>query len=381
MSFNQKKIREMNTKTCVFLLFLFASLSCAPMGDDSQNPNQMIDANTSTTLTLEAPVSLVKNSCMAVTLPGDIDYWGEGSVINPTYEIVSNVGIDIAHVYSSWGYIEVDKNKYNWEYADHLINGVVDRGMRASLVLTTLGPTGIGVMPQDITFTTFDEKEIVERFESFIDKLIKRYGEKISYLWIGNESDIYLGKHRSEIDPYKTFLRAGKNVAQSIQEALQVGVIFAYNDALKNNAVDVIETFQNEVDIIGLTLYPQMLKKKPGSLEGFLSDISKLSDKIHTPVAIVETGWTRDGYGGTESDHISYLKDTLKKSSELNIRSNIKFMCLVGPYDLPKSIVRHFGGNKLPKELQKWLLTLSFISNEGKPNASWKVLVDTMRGF
>ena len=162
---------------------------------------------------------------------------------------------------------------------------------------------------------------------------------------------------------------------------MQVEVIFTYHDALRNDSLDVIEAFKNEVDIIGLTLYPQLLQKKPDSLGGLLSDIDTFSDQIHTPVAIVETAWTRDGYGGTESTHISYLKDTLKKSSELNDRSNIKFICLVGPYDLPESIIAFFGGDKLPKELQKWLLTLSFVSSEGKPNASWKVLVNTMREF
>ena len=241
--------------------------------------------------------------------PAEDDFW-EGYY--PALRLAKENGVQVMHSYLSWGEVEPAEGEREWEWQDALMGYRVQEGFEISLVVNLIHTSLRGPIPEDLAAKDFDDPEFIARFTDFILGVLDRY--PIQYLSIGNEVNDYFISHRDEIPAYITFFLAVKDRISQEYPEVKVGMTFAYHDAEKTNALDIIEEM-NLGDFLPLTLYlynpPFDFDRDPAELEGYLDRILDLAGE--KPVAFAEIGWnTAESLSGTEGDQEIFVREVFR---------------------------------------------------------------------
>jgi hypothetical protein len=155
----------------------------------------------------------------------------------------------------------------------------------------------------------------------------------VQYLSIGNEVNDYFVNHRDEIPAYESFFLAVKDSIQQEHPDVKVGMTFAYHDAERSNALDIIERL-NQGDFLPVTLYlyspPFEFDRDPYQLGGYLDQIISLAEA--KPVALVEIGWsTAESLSGSEGDQEIFIREVFRLLSLK--RDQIEFIAWFNLHD------------------------------------------------
>lgn len=260
--------------------------------------------------------------------PAGDDFW-EGYY--PALRLAKENGVQVLHSYLSWGEVEPSAGERVWEWQDALMGYRVQEGFEISLVVNLIHTSLRGPMPDDLAGKDFDDPDLIDRFAEFILEVLDRY--PVAYLSIGNEVNDYFVRHRDEIPAYKTFFLEVRDRIHQEYPDVQVGMTFAFHDALRTNALDIIEEL-NLGDFLPLTLYlyspPFDFDRDPAELEGTLGQILNLAGDV--PVAFAEIGWnTADSLSGSEQDQAEFVREAFRLLS-LN-RDRIAFMSWFNLHD------------------------------------------------
>jgi len=241
--------------------------------------------------------------------PAEDDYWEE---YYPALRLAKENGVQLLHSYLSWGEVEPTEGERNWEWQDALMGYRFHEGFEVSLVVNLIHTSQRGPMPEDLVEKNFDAPEFIDRFSDFILEALDRY--PVQYLSIGNEVNDYFVYHRDEIPAYKTFFLEVRDRIHQEHPELPVAMTFAFHDAERTNAMDIIQTM-NIGDFLPLTLYlynePFEFNRDPTELEGYLERILDLAGE--TPVAFAEIGWnTAESLSGSEGDQEAFVREAFR---------------------------------------------------------------------
>jgi hypothetical protein len=217
-------------------------------------------------------------------------------------------GVQVVHTYLQWSEIEPTPGERLWEWQDFLMGYRFQEGFEVSLVVNVIHTAVRGSIPEDLEDRAFDDPEFIERFISFILDLLDRY--PVTYLSIGNEVNDYFINHRDEIPAYQTFFQEVKEAIEEEHPEVKVAMTFAYHDAERDNALDIIEQL-NLGDFLPFTLYIYSpgfkFDRDPAELETYFDRMLNLAEE--RPVAVVEIGWsTADSLEGSQADQADFLR-------------------------------------------------------------------------
>ncbi len=241
--------------------------------------------------------------------PAEDDFW-EGYY--PALRLAKENGVQVLHSYLSWGEVEPAEGERNWDWQDALMGYRIHEGFEISLVVNVIHTSQRGPMPEDLADKDFDDPEFIERFSDFILEVLDRY--PIQYLSIGNEVNDYFFNHRDEIPAYKSFFLEVRDRIHRAHPDLQVAMTFAYHDAERANALNLIEDL-NLGDFLPLTLYlynPSFeFNRDPAELEGYIDKILDLAGEKR--VAFAEIGWnTAESLSGSEQDQELFVREAFR---------------------------------------------------------------------
>ena len=230
----------------------------------------------------------------------------------PALRLAKENGVQVMHSYMSWEDVEPTLDERVWEWQDALMGYRTHEGFEISLVINLIHTSQRGPMPDDLVDKDFDDPEFIERFSDFILDVLDRY--PVQYLSIGNEVNDYFVSHRNEIPAYKTFFLEVKDRIHQVHPDLPVAMTFAFHDAERTNALDIVETL-NIGDFLPLTLYlynsPFEFNRDPAELEDYLERILALAGDKN--VAFAEIGWnTAESLSGTEQDQEEFVREMFR---------------------------------------------------------------------
>ena len=330
-------------------------------------------------LSVNETIKPAANISMVVTFPGELKEWTQEN-INRTYKTLKNAGIKISNLYYSWGEIEETKENYNWgslDFNHHVIN---EHDMKVSLEIKLIDVNQIGTLHEDIAFTSFDDSFFKETCKTFILALLDRYEGKIDYLWIGNEIDDYFYNHRDQLDDYISLYNETYLAVKAKYPEVKVGTISTFHDARRNQALDIIEKIGKTGDIIGFSLYPQMIEgAEPVDTDTIFSEMLNISDRVNKKFAITETGWSSVGFNGSEIKQAQYIRELFRTYNKY--KDDLEFLCLFVIYDIPenlnKEIAEPFGLGE-HKEFLKMIGSLGLVHNDGRAKEAWSVFLEEM---
>ena len=319
---------------------------------------------------------------MVVSLPGDpADYTTE--LAADTYETVKRAGVRVSHLYYTWGQVEERRGVLRWDQADWAFAMTKAHGMEASAEIKLIDVNHVGDLPADVTLSSFGDPALVERFTAFCMALCDRYAGTLRYLWIGNEIDLYLHERREQIGAYADLLGAVRAAVKEKHPGIAVGTVSTYHAALENNALDVIRTVGARGDLIAFSLYPQMIAGAgPSDIADHFDAMAGIARALGKRWAIVETGWSTEGIGGSEALQTECVAELFRAyGAHLD---DMEFLGLFVLHDLPESANRQIAemyGLGAYDEFLKFQGTLGLVKNDGTPKPAWGELLEQMRGL
>ncbi|QDT95802.1 glycoside hydrolase 5 family protein [Gimesia aquarii] len=281
------------------------------------------------------------------------------------------VGCDGAVLTYSWPSLEPRPGDLTLE---ELKNGIViNKGRVLFLGIQVLNTT-VKDLPTDLQTKRFDDPQVIERFQSFLDALAPLLQNRVRYLSIGNESDIYLTAHPDEINAYATFLNSAYKHAKKIAPDLIVGTTLTDAGALQPEFQQLVKN----ADAHFLTYYHGQV-----GVEGTFKDTTKVKEEIlklstkldERPIVFQEIGFPAHDQISSAEKQAEFVNGVFDAWDELN--SRVPFLNYFMMYDFPESIINdqltYYGVDDDTKPLVRFLTTLGLHQVDGTPRESWSV--------
>lgn len=234
----------------------------------------------------------------------------------PALRLVKENNVQVVHTYLQWEHIERTPGERFWVWYDFILGYPLQEGFEVSLVIPVIHTAVKGLIPDDLEELAFDDPEFIQRFTDFALDVLDRY--PVQYLSIGNEVNDYFVDHRSEIPSYERFFLEVKTAIQEQHPDVLVAMTFAYHDAEKTGAIDIIQKL-NLGDFLPFTLYLYnqgfIFNRDPLELEAYFNRILDLAgDK---PIAFAEIGWsTAESLKGTQLNQTLFLQEAFRLLAE-----------------------------------------------------------------
>lgn len=354
---------------CRFVALGAALLAITSCGG-STSPSNITNAQT---------IALPKLSIVPL-FPDEVSNWSI-QVLENTYKTIKHAGFDITEQYLLWGQVESTQGFYDWSVIDYNFNLNTENGLKTSMIVKFPDNSNLGSLPRDVTFTTFSDAALIDRFSKFIIALLEHSKGRITYLWIGNEIDVYLNQNRSQIDDFdKMYANVCKEVAAKYPNVL-IGTISTYHDAFNSQSLDIIEKVGIHGNVIGFSFYPQIIQaSSPEDMPKFLAEISKIATRMGKKFAITESGWSTQGLNGNEQMQTKFINSLL--DGAVANKGNIEFIGLFVLHDMPSSmidsIIKEYNLEN-DQDFIAMLSSLGLIYNNGSSKPAWDILLDKIQ--
>ncbi|MEM7654997.1 MAG: hypothetical protein AAF399_02615 [Bacteroidota bacterium] len=307
------------------------------------------------------------------TYQGDFLDWTAEN-IEQSIGITSQLGAEVVHFSLLWSDLQPLEDEFHWDVADRVTTSVQQNGQQLSLVLPILNTSDVDDVPGFVSFQSFDDPQLIEQFSSFLLSALERYENQIEYLWIANEIDVYFEEHPQELPAFQTFFEGVYDSVKADFPSVNLGLVFTYHNAANSNSTDIYGKFP-KADILGFTLYPQFLGRKPEDYANHVQDLIALTQPIGKPIAITETSWSSAGYAGSLDKQQQFIQTATQAFT--SHRDELAFFTFWGTYDYPRAFIE--ASQIGDAELRDWLSTLSFITNEGQAKASYCTFVEALQ--
>jgi len=261
----------------------------------------------------------------------DDDYPSLAMVIPPSDDMTylmdkafNEAKIDRMYWYLQWNAIEETKGIYNWGDTDIFFNTLEYFGYKTAISIEPMCTfTGnMSYIPEDLSFSKFDNSEFIDTYKNFLDKFLERYSDGIEYLYLTNEIDSYFHAHPEETDAlseYCNMLNAIIPFLRNKYPDTKIGTVCSFHNCFNNNRLDIPTEIAKHVDIMGYSLYhvdhEAQFYGNPSDIRNWLSEIQRISGT--TPIAITETTWPAKTdidlfYEDQENEQVLYVEEVFK---------------------------------------------------------------------
>jgi hypothetical protein len=138
------------------------------------------------------------------------------------------------------------------------------------------------------------------------------------YLSLGNEINDYFYLHPEDLEDYISLYDEAYAEIKKVSPETKVFMVFSYTHIVDNNQFDMLERFNDRVDLIGLTTYPWKYFDTPADIPD--DYYSRLDQHIDKPIAFIEIGWiSSDSKGSSEAEQADYLVRFLELTDGMDI--------------------------------------------------------------
>ncbi len=172
------------------------------------------------------------------------------------YEILDTRKYGVNFIYLSFKWSEVDAAaaaKPNLNNYRKFLEALSPYGFKFLITIQTID-TNNKTLPADLMNVPFDSPEMISRFDTLLDELVKIAPDNVKWVSLGNEVDVYLRQHPNEISPFMKLMRHATITLHRLKPKLQVGVTCTYSGASEDPSLfDQINQYS---DFISLTYYP-----------------------------------------------------------------------------------------------------------------------------
>lgn len=291
------------------------------------------------------------------------------------YAKARDLGCRVAHSYTLWGDVELDKGKYDWKSPEYPFILARHHGMEASMELLIINVMDLGRMPKDLQGKGLADPVLQQRWLAFLDAFGRRFKDDVKYLWLGNETDTYFHKHRAELDVWVDLLRRSVETLHRAAPGVKVGTVLTYHGALATKLTGMIDRVGPITDVVAVTYYPEMMPDgyKPDRVSQQFDDMIATYGKYR--LALVETAVAVGGrYGGSEEAQVAYCRQFFQALRRH--KDKLEFAGWFNVHDFSPTYARALiGGWGVKSErFAEWIGTMALADFQGRARpvyATW----------
>ena len=227
---------------------------------------------------------------------GMLPFSPDGSVVSPSSPFADARSNGAKILYWS---VEWSDAVSTPEGIDELMR-LLGEGGATAVTLAVIRATVLASYPAP--YLSFTDPGFAEAFSDFAASFAARHDP--TYLFVGNEANIYLRNHPADVDAYRDVIRLTREKVHAANPATRVGVVLHYSlPTPDSQELALLGSLADEADLVGYTAY------------GFRGDGSEMRFDDPTqgirvldalpsvlpgkPFAVVETGWNTSEYFGS----------------------------------------------------------------------------------
>jgi hypothetical protein len=229
--------------------------------------------------------------------------------------------------------------------------------------------------PPDLLDVPFDDPRMLERFKALIDAMLPQLNQRVLYLSIGNEVDVYLSTH-DEWDAYTVFYDGAVEYVHQVAPQLQVGVTVTYG-GLRDFPAQV-ERLNERSDVVILTYYPLGAAFTADDPDAPLIDFPKMVEASGgRPVILQEVGYpSAELLDGSEPEQAQFVRSVFAAWAAAG--NAIPFLDFFLLHDLTEDFcdeLEVYYGLEHPN-FHAYLCTLGLRRADGTPKLAWDTFVE-----
>lgn len=277
----------------------------------------------------------------------------------------------------SWPALEKRAGEYT---LDDLKGAVVaNRGRVLYLGIQVLNTTR-KELPQDLHGKAFDDPDVLRRFRALLDTLAPLLRNRIPYLSIGNESDVYLSLHPQEMESFRVFLQAARMHVKRVAANTAVGTTLTSAGAVEPAFTDLVR----QADAHFLTYY----HGKPGG-DGEFEDTAATARRLielaarldQRPIVFQEVGFPAQPPVGSPQQQAQFVNGVFDAWQALGGR--VPFLNYFMLYDFPDDFVAaqagYYGLEQADDSFAAFLGSLGLHDENGVTRPAWAAFVKRAR--
>ena len=231
--------------------------------------------------------------------------------------------------------------------------------------------TSVKCVPIALANQSFDSAQMVNQWESMLQKVIPLLPKNVKALALGNEVDVYLGNHPAEVPAYLGLVKSTRTFLRGAGLNIPVGVITTF-DGLERRT-ELVKQIQSSFDVTMMTYYPlganfEMLP---------IGDVGKHFDSMlavagNKPLMLTEVGCPsgepNKSSEDIQTDFVKGLFGQLEKHS-----AQVSFASYFQQGDFPTQFVEMFEQYYQLKDdkFHSYLSSLGLKTKDGKPKKAY----------
>ncbi len=229
-------------------------------------------------------------------------------------------------------------------------------------------------VPKDLRRKRWTNPEMLVQFDQTLQRLANVDGNKVKWLSIGNEADVYLAAHPDEVDDFVTFYRQAAAAARRYFPNAKIGVTVTF-DGITGPRQDLTNGLIKLSDALFVTYYPvsaDLTMKPDAQIDADLKAIT--SAALDKPIFFQELGYPSSSVVGASEDlQAAYFTRMIARFRD---DPKVEFVNLFLLHDFSPAVCRELlKYYKLDgEEMSAFLCSLGLIGTNGTPKKSWDAI-------
>ena len=300
----------------------------------------------------------------------------EGAVgFGKAFALARDAGLEFIELPLAWDAIETAAGTYgnkNLQIANVFFPA---QGIKVFLTVNPIDTNNLRI-PTDLQNKTFDDPEVIERYNRLIDYVFIQIPDlEVIGFGIGNEIDAYLANNKSRWRQYRKFYETTRQYVKSKRPELKVGTkAMMYGHIFNHTAA--LKKMNQHSDLIMVTYYPlreEFRLREPSVVHDHFKSLTSIYKG--RPISILEIGYPSSTYlKSSEKKQAAFIRELFTAWD--NHRSQIRHMNFMWLHDVPDSKLKEFETyyGFSSKEFIEFLATLGLRTYEGKDKLAFKEL-------
>lgn len=213
--------------------------------------------------------------------------------------------------------------KLGWNTSENIelyqndIDLALDNGLEIMISIDVLSDdrTMIGNLPAELNGLDFSNNSLRQQFKTEVITIVSRY--PLKYLNLGLEINGYFDTNPSDFENYISLYKETYDTLKILKPDLTIGATFQYELLNGNSQWDIFTKFDNKLDILCLTTYPDLFDNTITQLPaGYYSVLLNIED---IPIFFTEIGWQGHNNNDDEYRQAEFIIDFIQENQDNNV--------------------------------------------------------------
>ncbi len=173
----------------------------------------------------------------------------------------------------------------------------------------------IGNLPAELSGKDFSDNYLRQLYKNEVVQIVNKYHPK--YLNLAVEINAYYLSHPGDFFNFVSLYKETYDTLKAIEPTLIIGVSFQYETLKGNVQWDLLSAFDNKLDAIYLTTYPDLFYPEYNELP---SDYYLELENIKSaPIIFSEIGWQGNSNKADEKLQAKFIIDFVEHTKRINV--------------------------------------------------------------